>query len=988
MRVLTLVVVLSSALFSQSLVQTIPLPRYAYMDQGYGLVFNDGKLWMSSGSSSPTTNKGKIVSLDLNGTVLDSFNINYPSISTSQGLAFDGTNFWYVERKTARCDLYKVSPTGAVLDSIPIASAGGTTSWYLGGAAWDGQGLWVSLYSPDASAALYKIDVAAKTIMDTIPVFGLQPQGITVRGDTLFYVMDGFQNDPEKIYAVDLNTEDTLFSFRVPEQIGVRQNPRGLAWDGSHLWLMAEPVGASTGRALFKYDLGGSGTPAISVLTANFDFLNVQVDSTKKVTATLKNFGTADLVLDSMGISNPAFTISITQWPVTIKPDSFYYFDIFFRPAAAQNYNDSLLIYHNDPNFAFSKIKFKGAGVYTAPYISFNQDAFNLGGRRVGSTSSFVLTVHNDGSAPLRIDSLRLLTADFYFEKQPGQVIIDSLSTWSGRLWFKPTQYKTYADTIMVYSNASNGALRKIILTASGAPFDSTLGNIVWQGVVPDNPGTNYDDYTARMIKRIRDINQDGVDDIIVTTDNYFVVAYNGNSSVTSDVLWTFRTNPNNNNTGNVDQYEAFQIAEDLNGDGIQDVVVGTAGGNEFVYALSGRDGAKLWEYGDSINYGNGDIMGVDVKRDVTGDGIPDVYVSASGNETSFEGRFSAYLLNGATGAEMWRIDQSATRKLKYGIVSSQDGGAVASRVAGGTPGEIIGFDSLGNVTWAYPTASGPWGLDEIENIGGLATTDIIAGDINGNVYAITGDAGVEIWRTNIGNVFIEDLFVVPDINQSGVDDIMISALTPNFYVLEGSTGAQIVATRTTGNNLGVGLLGDMNADSIPEFGVASLDGKVYVYNGRGGDPNPMFTFTAGTGNSTAPETVWKMGDLDGNGSNEFAVGTRDGRVFAFSGGTDVIVVSLKSNHEIIPEEFYLAQNYPNPFNPETKIGFRIPVETKASLKIYDVLGREVMQIFNEQLKPGYYEYLLDGTSLASGVYLYSLITDQQTLTRKMIMIK
>lgn len=476
MRVLSLIVVLSAALFSQSLVQTIPLPRYAYMDQGYGLVYHDGKLWMSSGSSSPTTNRGKIVSLDLNGTVLDSFNINYPTINTSQGLAFDGTNFWYVERKTARCDLFKVSPTGTVLDSIPIASAGGTTSWYLGGAAWDGQGLWVSLYSPDASAGLYKIDVTAKTILDTIPVFGLQPQGIAVRGDTLFYVMDGFQNDPEKIYAVDLATEDTLFSFRVPEQPGVRQNPRGLAWDGSHLWLMAEPVGASTGRALFKYDLGGTGTPAISVLTANFNFMNVQVDSIKKVTATLKNFGTANLVLDSISISNPAFTISITQWPVTIKPDSFYYFDIFFKPAAAVSYSDSLLIYHNDPNFAFSKIKFTGTGVYTAPYITFNQDAFNLGARRVGSTSSFMLTIKNDGSAPLEIDSLRLLTPDFYFEKQPGQVNIDSLSSWTGRLWFKPTQFKDYADTIMVYSNASNGALKKIILTASGAPFDSKIG--------------------------------------------------------------------------------------------------------------------------------------------------------------------------------------------------------------------------------------------------------------------------------------------------------------------------------------------------------------------------------------------------------------------------------------------------------------------------------------------------------------------------------
>lgn len=987
MKAIIIVFLLQLCVFSQSLVQTIPLPRYPYMDQGYGLVYHDSKLWMSSGSSSPVTNKGKIVSLDLNGTVLDSFTINYPSISTSQGLAFDGSNFWYIERKTARSDIYKVSPTGVVLDSIPIVQAGGTTSWILGGAAWDGDGLWVSLYSPDASAGLYKINVTSKTIVDTIPVFGLQPQGVTVKGDTLFYVMDGFQGNPENIYAVSLATKDTLFSFHVPEQPGVRQNPRGLAWDGQHLWFMAEPVGASVGRALFKYDLGGSGTPGISVLTTTFNFLNVQVDSVRSVTATLKNFGTANLILDSIKSSNTAFTFHGVTFPVTVKPDSFYSFEIRFKPAAAIVYNDSMLIYHNDPNFVFSKIKFSGTGVYTAPYIGLSQDAFNLGNKRVKSSSSFTLTISNLGSAKLRLDSLTLKSNAFNFDIPQAQQFIDSLASGSVRVWFRPTEYRLYTDSLIVYSNASNGAVKIIPLTAFGAPFDSTLGNIVWQGNVPDNPGTNFDDYTARMIKSIPDINDDGVDDIIVTTDNYYVVAFNGNSSGGADVLWTFRTNPNNNNTGNVEQYESFQIANDLDGDGFKDVVVGTAGGNEFVYAINGKTGKKIWEFGDSVNYANGDIMGIDVRRDFTSDGIPDVLVNASGNETTFEGRFSTYLLNGATGAVIWQINQSAQRKLKYGVISTDDGGAAATRVAGSTPGEVFGFNRDGSLLWSYPTLSGPWGIDEIENIGGMSTSDVIVGDINGNVYAITGDAGVEIWRTSVGNVFIEDLFVIPDINNSGTDDIMLSALTSRFYVLEGSTGAQIINFQTSGNILGVGLLGDLTADSIPEFGVASLDNNIYVVNGRG-SATALFQYAIGTGNSTVPETIWKMDDLDKNGSNEFAVGTRDGRVFAFSGGTDVIVTSLRSNSEIIPQEYILEQNYPNPFNPVTKISFRLPVEGKISLKLFDVLGREVKVLLNTSLKAGYHQYELNSEGLASGVYFYTLSAGNMNLSKKMILLK
>jgi hypothetical protein len=54
-----------------------------------------------------------------------------------------------------------------------------------------------------------------------------------------------------------------------------------------------------------------------------------------------------------------------------------------------------------------------------------------------------------------------------------------------------------------------------------------------------------------------------------------------------------------------------------------------------------------------------------------------------------------------------------------------------------------------------------------------------------------------------------------------------------------------------------------------------------------------------------------------------------------------------------VPGGFALHQNYPNPFNPETRIKFSIPVNTKATLKVYDALGREAALIVNEQLQPG-----------------------------------
>jgi uncharacterized delta-60 repeat protein len=94
-----------------------------------------------------------------------------------------------------------------------------------------------------------------------------------------------------------------------------------------------------------------------------------------------------------------------------------------------------------------------------------------------------------------------------------------------------------------------------------------------------------------------------------------------------------------------------------------------------------------------------------------------------------------------------------------------------------------------------------------------------------------------------------------------------------------------------------------------------------------------------------------------------------------------------------IPQKFYLYQNYPNPFNPNTKIKFDIPPSKGARgmttrLGIYDILGREVTVLVNEQLKPGTYETQWDGSNYPSGVYFYQLSAGDYIETRKMLLIK
>jgi hypothetical protein len=88
------------------------------------------------------------------------------------------------------------------------------------------------------------------------------------------------------------------------------------------------------------------------------------------------------------------------------------------------------------------------------------------------------------------------------------------------------------------------------------------------------------------------------------------------------------------------------------------------------------------------------------------------------------------------------------------------------------------------------------------------------------------------------------------------------------------------------------------------------------------------------------------------------------------------------------PAKFELLQNYPNPFNPQTNFGFRISNLEFVTLKVYDVLGKEIAELINKEMQPGFYEINWDAASLASGVYFYHLKTKTNSALKKMILIR
>jgi hypothetical protein len=143
---------------------------------------------------------------------------------------------------------------------------------------------------------------------------------------------------------------------------------------------------------------------------------------------------------------------------------------------------------------------------------------------------------------------------------------------------------------------------------------------------------------------------------------------------------------------------------------------------------------------------------------------------------------------------------------------------------------------------------------------------------------------------------------------------------------------------------------------------------------------------------------IFKLPELTEAGSGTYTRGTITGGRYIRRANVTVLgtftvgtftSVDVEENSTNLPTKFSLSQNFPNPFNPTTIILFDLPKKSQVSLKIYDLLGREIATLVNnEEMPAGSYLKEFNASHLTSGVYFYRLQADQYTETKKLVLMK
>jgi photosystem II stability/assembly factor-like uncharacterized protein len=301
--------------------------------------------------------------------------------------------------------------------------------------------------------------------------------------------------------------------------------------------------------------------------------------------------------------------------------------------------------------------------------------------------------------------------------------------------------------------------------------------------------------------------------------------------------------------------------------------------------------------------------------------------------------------------------------------------------------GIAVGWDPAilygGAVLYRTTDGGGTWSFQPVtpnKYLSKIAFLDANIGVIvGGNPYT---NGGVILRTTNGGITWVEQTSPRND----GLYGISFANTTVGF-----SVGASGTIFRTTDG--GVTWTAQTSGTYLDLFGVHCVDSSTAFVVGGGATggsfgQNVILSTTNGGASWTKllnPASNGLLGVYFTDRNTGTVVGGGGAILRTTTGGLVSVEERVISQ---IPTGFVLSQNYPNPFNPSTVIRFELPLTSKVSLHVYNMLGQKVVTLVNEEMSPGSYEAIWNASGFPSGVYFYRLQVGRVVETKKLILLR
>ncbi|CUU05989.1 Por secretion system C-terminal sorting domain-containing protein [Candidatus Kryptobacter tengchongensis] len=657
----------------------------------------------------------------------------------------------------------------------------------------------------------------------------------------------------------------------------------------------------------------------------------------KSLKLKVENRGGDTLIITGVSIADTSFRF-LGNLPLVLNPGDTGFLNFSFKPSSSRFYVDTALIYSNSQPDSVFKLVLMGRGV-KPPCLSSSVDSIDFGYVFAGDSVIKFLKLYNLGE----IDTIRIVKLEISepFSVVSSSNVINPGDSLNVILRFKPLSGRVYDGLLKVISTAWNDTL-EIKVHGKGMPVVLNTNRRVQSGVV-------------KFICRFNAVDSVKLKSFFYSVDggsswrlSSSVSSFAGIGVGVDTIYWDSKVDLSNFESANVAVRMDFSISSfDFS------VRIDSVGVDNLAPRFRGVKSYKNLPFGKIILYWDKavDINQVRYKVFVSDSlvfsGVEVDSAFVSGLRTSANYNFIIRV------SDLFGNESFSSYSVKVNALCDYNG-----------DGKIDAFD-LGRYvkSWSELDYSG----SDIYPYDGSLPYVIVLGDGKLDVYDVF--TFTKIWdyshTQGLPKVLSFDGFDFAYLT-SGGEFVFKPDISGDFV----SYGFEIIHRGVKVDSFNV------LRDGISLVFMDSLRDVIYFdYSKFGGikeDGLELFRIKFG-GFGSGDSVVVKFYVYDGN---------------SLSLGKEVLKKVYVLKFDDMPKEFRLYQNYPNPFNPSTFIKFDLPREAKVKLGVYDVMGRLVRVLVDEQMQAGRYRVEFRGDGLASGVYFYRLEAGGFVSVKKMVLVK